>query len=453
MNSTQTTILSIILATAVLMVGALFITSDALAQFRCYESRSMCRDIEDLGDEVIDEFPNPMFLDARSDELVDTWGAARRNGATHEGTDILTERGAYIVMPTDGVVDRTGVSGLGGKHVFIYIGGGEKLYFAHLEDWADGLSDGDELKKGDLVGYVGNTGAEYTVPHLHLTIYKDGVAANPYPRMKDTDWSLRNQMKYLKQIIDDADDEQEEAEFAFERYGDVIRRAIREDIAVAEEIEDILNERSDEVEEEKDSVDSDTDEAQKFDLFEENLSMGNGNDEEIERLQKFLNKVEGEDIDVDGEFDRKTEEAVKRFQEKYKKQVLDIWGLEEASGFVGITTRLKMNFLIQAGATTCPVFVEYNSLRQNVRSDEVRETQRLLQDLGFFDSATDGFFDQDTHEAMIEFQETFSATMLKPWGLTRGTGYKYKTTNKFMNYLRGCDTGAVDLEGRGSFDF
>ena len=453
MNSTQTTIISTVMAIAIMMFGVLLVAHDALAQFRCYESRSMCRDIADLGDDVVEEFPNPLFLDARADELVDTWGAARRNGARHEGTDILAERGSYIVMPTDGVVDRTGVSGLGGKHVFVYIGGGEKLYFAHLDDWADGLSDGDELKKGDLVGYVGNTGATYTAPHLHLTIYKDGIASNPYPRMKDTDWTLSQQMRHLREIIDDADDEQEEAEFAFERYGDVIRRAIRDDIRVAEEIEEVLEERSEEVEEEKETVRSDTEEAQEFDLFEENLGMGRGDDEEVERLQRFLNKVEGEDIDVDGEFDRETEEAVKRFQEKYKQQVLDIWGLDEASGFVGITTRLKMNFLIQAGATECPLFVEYNSLRQNVRTDEVRETQRLLEELGFFNGRTDGFFDRETHNAMIEFQETFSATMLKPWGLTRGTGYKYKTTNKFMNYLRGCDTGSVELEGRGSFDF
>jgi len=337
--------------------------------------------------------------------------------------------------------------------VFIYIGGGEKLYFAHLDDWADGLSEGDELKKGDLVGYVGNTGATYTAPHLHLAIYKDGVADNPFPRMEDTDWTLEEQMRFLKQIIDDADDEVDEAEFAFEKYGDVIRAAIIEEIDVAREIEELLDARSEEVEDNKDSVESNTEEAEKFDLFEENLGVNSNDEDEIERLQEFLNDVEDEDLNESGVFDRDTERAVKRFQEKYKTQVLDIWGLEEATGFVGITTRLKMNFLIQAGATTCPVFKEYNSVRQNARTDEVRETQRLLKELGFFSGSTDGFFDVSTNAAMIEFQETFSATMLKPWGLTRGTGYKYKTTNKFMNYLRGCDTGSVNLEGRGSFDF
>jgi len=44
--------------------------------------------------------------------------------------------------------------------------------------------------------------------------------------------------------------------------------------------------------------------------------------------------------------------------------------------------------------------------------------------------------------------------MLLPWGLTVGTGYKYKTTNKFLNYFVGCTTtGAIDLDGHGMFNF
>lgn len=420
---------------------------------RCYESRSMCADIEKLGDETIEEFPNPLFMDVKAADLVDTWGAARRSGNKHEGTDIFGDTGTYMVMPTDGVVDRTGVSGLGGKHVFIYIGGGEKLYFAHLDDWAPGLSQGDELEKGDLVGYVGNTGAEYTRPHLHLAIYKDGVAVNPYPRMKNTDWTLREQMKYLDEIIDDASNERAEARTVSARYGDIIQEAIAADIRINNELSDLREDRAEDVEE-KQSVDSDIEAATEFDLFEENIGqVTDTSRSEIRRLQRFLNEVEDAEIDVTGELDRNTTNAVKDFQEKYSKQVLDIWGLDNATGFVGITTRLKMNYLIQSGATTCPVFTEYNSLTKNTRGSEVRETQELLRELDLYGGKADGRFDQATHQSMIAFQEKFDATMLKPWGLTRGTGYKYKTTNKFMNYLRGCDTGEIELEGRGSFDF
>jgi len=392
-------------------------------------------------------------MDVGSRDLVDTWGAARSSGNTHEGTDILADRGTYIVMPTNGVVDRTGVSELGGKHVFVYIAGGEKLYFAHLDDWAQGLSDGDKLKKGDLVGYVGNTGAEYTVPHLHLAIYKDGVADNPFPRMEDEDWTLKQKMTYVTRIINDARDEEDEAKEIFKRYGDVIQEAISNNIRISGALEDLVSGKTVEVEEEP-LIDSDVEEAQEFDLFEEDMGSNTNTDgDEIKRLQRFLRDVEDADVDVNGRFDSDTQDAVENFQEKYSKQILDIWGLDSATGFVGITTRLKMNFLIQAGTTSCPVFREYNSRTKNITGTEVRETQELLRELDLYEGKADGRFDQETHLAMIAFQEKFSATMLDPWGIDRGTGYKYKTTNKFMNYLRGCDTGEVFLEGKGNFDF
>jgi hypothetical protein len=43
--------------------------------------------------------------------------------------------------------------------------------------------------------------------------------------------------------------------------------------------------------------------------------------------------------------------------------------------------------------------------------------------------------------------------MLKPWALAYGTGYKYKTTNKFLNMIVGCETSAVELDGQGTFDY
>ena len=60
-------------------------------------------------------------------------------------------------------------------------------------------------------------------------------------------------------------------------------------------------------------------------------------------------------------------------------------------------------------------------------------------------------WDGATNNALIKFQQTFHEVMLDPWHLTIGTGYKYKTTNKFLNYFAGCDTGAVYLEGVGSY--
>lgn len=447
------------------------VTTDA--EFRCYESRSMCEDIEELGDRTIRDFAQPVFLAHNTEDLVDTWGAARSNGGTHEGTDILAPRGSMIVMPTDGVVDRTGVSGFGGKHVFIYIGGGEKLYFAHLDDWADGLSDGDVLEKGDLVGYVGTSGAEYAPPHLHLTIYKDGEPSNPYPRMVDEEWTLKEKMNALDQIIDNDRNSSGLAEELYEQHKDLFDQAEQKNIRLPGEIRDLLDDQDTDVQDKQNELEEEllemlqdiqdeqeqTDESvtavSSYALFEKNISQDSSDEDEIKRLQRFLNESENADLKVNGEFGSDTLDAVMDFQNKYKKQVLDIWGLESASGFVGPTTRLRMNFMIQAGDSSrqCPVFDQYNSRTQNTNSNEVKLTEELLKELGLFNGTPDKQWDTDTHRAMIAFQEQFSATMLKPWGLTSGTGYKYKTTNKFMNYLRGCDTGEVDLDGKGTFDF
>ena len=84
---------------------------------------------------------------------------------------------------------------------------------------------------------------------------------------------------------------------------------------------------------------------------------------------------------------------------------------------------------------------------------ESKFSMEILQELGFYNGAFTNLFDIPTHNALIKFQETFHAVMLDPWNLSVGTGYKYKTTNKFLNYLVGCDTEPVYLEGIGDFDW
>jgi len=170
-------------------------------------------------------------------------------------------------------------------------------------------------------------------------------------------------------------------------------------------------------------------------------------------LQEVLNDVEDADKEETGVLDKDTLNAVQDFQKNNKKKVLEIWGLDEATGYVGITTRLKINFLIQSENNQCPAFVQYNSRTTNPNGSEVERTEELLKDLGLFVGTPDETWDNTTHQAMVAFQEKFRATMLTPWGISQGTGYKYKTTNKFMNYLVGCDTDAVYLEGKGQFDF
>lgn len=118
--------------------------------------------------------------------IADTWGAGRSGGRRHEGTDIFARRGTPVTSATRGVVVRIGDGGLGGRHVWVLGPGGERHYYAHLDDWAPGLHAYQVVRAGDVLGIVGDTGnARGTPPHLHYGIYGEGGAANPHPRLRD----------------------------------------------------------------------------------------------------------------------------------------------------------------------------------------------------------------------------------------------------------------------------
>ena len=64
--------------------------------------------------------------------------------------------------------------------------GGERHYYAHLDDWAPGLHVWQRVHSGATLGTVGNTGnARTTPPHLHYGIYSEAGALNPHPRLRD----------------------------------------------------------------------------------------------------------------------------------------------------------------------------------------------------------------------------------------------------------------------------
>ena len=177
------------------------------------------------------------------------------------------------------------------------------------------------------------------------------------------------------------------------------------------------------------------------------IAFGRTNDSvEVNKLIRFLNEQEGENLAEDGSYDRDDFEAVKRFQAKYASSVLEVWGLTKPTGYVYLTTRMKINSFKCNKSLQCPVFSEFNSRTQNNESDEVMRTKVFMTELGFYNGIIDSNYDNGIYQSMVNFQETFAATMLKPWGLTKGTGYKYKTTNKFMNELVGCTTQDLVLE-------
>ncbi|WP_374667799.1 M23 family metallopeptidase [Acinetobacter sp.] len=121
-------------------------------------------------------------------KLTDTWGASRSQGRAHEGIDIMAPRGTKVYSATDGLIADLRNNNLGGKVIWVMGPGGSWHYYAHLDSHKRGLNVGDSVKKGQFIGYVGNTGnARRTAPHLHYGIYLNGKgrgAVNPYPYLR-----------------------------------------------------------------------------------------------------------------------------------------------------------------------------------------------------------------------------------------------------------------------------
>ena len=115
------------------------------------------------------------------------WSDVRDGGKrSHEGIDIFANRGTPVVAVADGMISYTGDRGLGGKQVWQRTGlFGNSIYYAHLDRIA--VSDGQSVKLGDTLGFVGNTGnAKTTTPHLHFGFYQTGGAVNPLPFVYQT---------------------------------------------------------------------------------------------------------------------------------------------------------------------------------------------------------------------------------------------------------------------------
>ncbi|MEK7855781.1 MAG: M23 family metallopeptidase, partial [Acidobacteriota bacterium] len=185
-----------------LLIASSTIPREAIEGFLFRISDRVKDEVLALDGTVIRELPIPILFDVLPEDLEDSWGVSRPGGRIHEGIDILSERGAIVVSPTDAVVTDRGFDPSGGNYCITANPGGEQFYYAHLDSIRDTVEPGAHLKVGDIIGSVGNTGnAEDRAPHLHFGIYYRGSAVYPNPRLTHA-FSLQQKADILERTLE-----------------------------------------------------------------------------------------------------------------------------------------------------------------------------------------------------------------------------------------------------------
>ena len=110
------------------------------------------------------------------------WHAPRPGGLLHEGNDIMAPRGRPAVAVVDGFVNHR-LGSRSGNAVWFVGGDGNSYFYAHFDSFA--TVDHAIAHRGDVIGYVGNTGDAAGGPtHTHFEIHPhNGDAINPYPTL------------------------------------------------------------------------------------------------------------------------------------------------------------------------------------------------------------------------------------------------------------------------------
>jgi murein DD-endopeptidase MepM/ murein hydrolase activator NlpD len=117
-------------------------------------------------------------------------GKRDAGGRTHEAVDILAPRHTPIHAVENGVIAKLFASKAGGTTIYQF-DPSERFcyYYAHLERYAEGLTEGQPIAQGQVIGYVGTSGnAPPNTPHLHFAIFEltadrrwwEGTPIDPY---------------------------------------------------------------------------------------------------------------------------------------------------------------------------------------------------------------------------------------------------------------------------------
>ncbi len=130
--------------------------------------------------------------------LRDNWGEARAGGSReHHAIDIMAATGTPVLATAPGTIEKLFDSHDGGHTIYQRsTDGGTVYYYAHLAGYRPGLHEGQAVRGGEAIGFVGATGnADPGAPHLHFEIKRmapgerwwQGTNVNPYPLLAEPD--------------------------------------------------------------------------------------------------------------------------------------------------------------------------------------------------------------------------------------------------------------------------
>lgn len=120
----------------------------------------------------------------------------------HKGVDLAMPTGTPIYATADGTISRADWYSGYGLYIAIEHGGDIQTRYGHMSRL--NVAAGQEVRKGDIIGYVGSTGRS-TGPHLHYEVRISGAAVNPVPYMNGANPALAANTPVVMGGGDDAD--------------------------------------------------------------------------------------------------------------------------------------------------------------------------------------------------------------------------------------------------------
>jgi murein DD-endopeptidase MepM/ murein hydrolase activator NlpD len=133
----------------------------------------------------------------------DSYGAPRNEvaGGWHHGDDIVAMLGTPVVAVADGTLNRVGWDRLGGWGLWLRDRAGDEFYYAHLSGYSKLALLSSQVRAGEVIGFIGNTGDAFTtIPHLHFEVHPRGLLQLGYDGAVDPTTYLRS-WRHVRTVV------------------------------------------------------------------------------------------------------------------------------------------------------------------------------------------------------------------------------------------------------------